>query len=85
MSYPIVKQLQGTRATVLMDGSTKIMPQTVEEAINIIEELAAALEPFAAFIPYDWQHDTDEVLVKVGDLRRARAALAKLKGETNAD
>lgn len=46
-------------------------------------DLLAALEPFAALLTYN-DHDDDEdfeVVIEAGDVNRAKAAIAKAKGE----
>ena len=40
---PVVRALKGTRVTVLMDGTTKIRPEVVENTIDLIERLRADL------------------------------------------
>ena len=40
---PIVRGLEGARVTVLMDGTTKIRPQLVDDTIGLIKRLRAEL------------------------------------------
>lgn len=91
MTYPIVKKLREKAIEIPIPPQTRralcLVNPDGEEAAAVIEQLAKALEPFAEAAPsYDpdegdgknpaWAHD-----FTIGSLRRARAALRKLKGE----
>jgi hypothetical protein len=74
---PIVRGLKGTRVTVLMDGTTKIRPQLVEDTIGLIERLraerAAVIIQLQAVIGYC----PDTVDIGIADLAKQLAAEKK--------
>ena len=68
-------EIERLRAELAVQGQYRFRAEETSKALKAENtRLREALEPFAAFTPYDWQHDTDEVRARVGDLRRARAA-----------
>lgn len=70
-------------------------PDTIRELLRQRDEMAKALEPFAAVAEHDIGDDETDAdiflpmsrrnararLITVGDMRKARAALASVKGE----
>jgi len=94
VSYPIVERLKAWSPMIASGYEVPAASGAMGEAATLIEELAAALEPFAAVVdcrlipdahPMRFKSDAITPSLVEGDLRRARAALAKLRGETNAD
>jgi len=81
VSYPTAKRLS------LVERLRTIKNSDAIRAATLIEELAAALEPFVRFVPVGGGDGGTFTLPTptADELNAARAALAKLKGETNAD
>ena len=92
--YPIVRRLEEQREILMRaafdSADAGISANVANDAIDLIDEMAEALEPFNREAErYDrlvFGEDIDDWMVTaphltLGDLRRAAAALKKLRGE----